>query len=66
MGRVKELWMESCYQVGQSYHFGHITREAAYEHLVAMGVDPHDAVNMLDAAAPDSTREALPDAALPS
>ncbi len=54
--------MDQCEQIAQDYHFGRCTRDTAYTHLVAMGVDPHDAANALDAAAPDTKTEALLDA----
>lgn len=52
MGRVKELWMQQLEEIASKYAAGTYTREYAYTHLVAMGMDPHDADNALDHARP--------------
>jgi len=52
MGRCKELWMQQCEDLVDKYAAGIYDREYAYTHLVAMGLDPHEANNQLDHARP--------------
>lgn len=54
MGRMKELWMDACEKEVEGYALGRWPREDAYTRLVAFGVDPHDAANMLDAVKPEA------------
>ncbi len=54
MGRVKEMWMEACEREVEGYALGQWSRDDAYTRLVAFGVDPHDAANMLDQAKPQA------------
>ena len=50
MGRAKEIWMDEVERVGEDFAREKLTREEAMRELARLGLDPHEAKDMLDEA----------------